>query len=39
MYVLVGFIYILMVTIATWLVRNIERKLHTPGLEVEVERH
>jgi polar amino acid transport system permease protein len=39
MYVLVAIIYVLLVTIATWLVRTIERKLHTPGLEMEVERH
>jgi polar amino acid transport system permease protein len=39
MYVLVAIIYIFLVTIATWLVRTIERKLHTPGLEMELERH
>ena len=39
LYLVVAVIYIILVAVATWLVRLIERKLLTPGLELEVERH
>ncbi len=38
-YATVAIIYIILVAIATLIVRTIERKLETPGLELEVERH
>lgn len=38
-YLVVAVIYIILVYIATRLVRWIEDKLRTPGLEMEVERH
>jgi polar amino acid transport system permease protein len=38
-YLTVALIYILLVAIATWLMRTLENKLQTPGLELEVERH
>lgn len=38
-YLTVALIYIILVAIATWLMRNLERSLQTPGLELEVERH
>jgi polar amino acid transport system permease protein len=39
LYIIAAVIYILLVFIATRLVRTIERKLYTPGLEMEAERH
>lgn len=38
-YLTVALIYIFLVAIVTWLMRNLERRLQTPGLELEVERH
>lgn len=38
-YLTVALIYIILVAIATWIMRNVERSLETPGLELEVERH
>lgn len=38
-YLTVALIYIVLVAIVTWLMRNLERSLQTPGLELEVERH
>jgi len=38
-YVTVAIMYIILVAIFTVIVRNIERKMETPGLELEVERH
>ena len=39
MYLTVALIYIFLVAVATWLMRTVENKLQTPGLELEVERH
>ena len=39
MYLTVALIYIFLVAVATWLMRTLENKLQTPGLELEVERH
>ena len=39
LYAIAAVIYILLVFIATRLVRFIERRMYTPGLEMEVERH
>lgn len=38
-YLTVALIYIFLVAVATWLMRTVENKLQTPGLELEVERH
>jgi polar amino acid transport system permease protein len=38
-YITVAIMYIILVAIFTVIVRNIERKMETPGLELEVERH
>jgi len=38
-YLTVALIYIFLVAIATWLMRTLENRLQTPGLELEVERH
>ncbi len=38
-YLTVALMYIILVAIATWIMRNVERSLETPGLELEVERH
>jgi nickel-dependent lactate racemase len=38
-YLTVALIYIILVALATWLMRALENKLQTPGLELEVERH
>ena len=38
-YITVAIIYIILVAIFTVIVRTIERKMETPGLELEVERH
>ena len=38
-YISVAIIYIILVAIATLIMRTVERKLETPGLELEVERH
>jgi len=38
-YISVAVIYIILVAIATFIMRNIERRLETPGLEIETERH
>jgi polar amino acid transport system permease protein len=39
LYAIAAVIYILLVFVATRLVRFIERRMYTPGLEMEVERH
>ena len=39
MYLTVALIYIFLVAVATWLMRTVENKLQTPGLELEIERH
>lgn len=38
-YLTVALIYIVLVAAATWIVRTVEIKMQTPGLELEVERH
>ncbi|RME72060.1 MAG: amino acid ABC transporter permease [Chloroflexi bacterium] len=38
-YITVAIIYIILVAIATVIMRTVERKLETPGLELETERH
>ncbi|MGW8249378.1 MAG: amino acid ABC transporter permease [Anaerolineales bacterium] len=38
-YLTVALIYIALVAIATWIVRSLENRMQTPGLELEVERH
>lgn len=38
-YITVAIMYIILVAIFTVIVRNVERRLETPGLELEVERH
>lgn len=38
-YISVALIYIVLVSIATLIMRTVERRLETPGLEVEVARH
>lgn len=39
LYLTVALIYIFLVAIVTWLMRSLERRLQTPGLELEIERH
>jgi len=38
-YLTVALIYIFLVAIASWIMHTLERRLKTPGLELEVERH
>jgi len=38
-YLTVALIYIILVAAATWIVRSVEIRMQTPGLELEVERH
>jgi len=38
-YLTVALVYIFLVAIATLIMRNVERRLQTPGLELEIERH
>lgn len=38
-YITVALIYLVLVAVATWLVRNLERRLELPSLNVEVTRH
>jgi polar amino acid transport system permease protein len=38
-YLTVALIYIILVAAATWIVRTVEIRMQTPGLELEVERH
>jgi len=38
-YITVALIYLVLVTIATWLVRMLERRLETPEQQLEVARH
>jgi polar amino acid transport system permease protein len=38
-YITVAIVYIILVAIATLIMRFVERKMETPGLELEIERH
>lgn len=39
MYLTVGLIYLILVGIATWLVRKVENKLELPSVQMEVAKH